>query len=41
MHSIAINRRFCGPPMSATGGYVCGLVANAIATMHRSPGFGR
>ena len=30
MPSIAIDRRFRGPPMSANGGYVCGLVANAI-----------
>ena len=30
MQSIAIDRRFRGPPTSANGGYVCGLVANAI-----------
>jgi hypothetical protein len=30
MPSIAINRRFRGPPTSANGGYVCGLVANVI-----------
>jgi hypothetical protein len=30
MPSIAIDRRFRGPPTSANGGYVCGLVANAI-----------
>ena len=30
MHSISIDRRFRGPPTSANGGYVCGLVANAI-----------
>jgi hypothetical protein len=30
MQSIAIDRRFRGPPTSANGGYVCGLVANVI-----------
>jgi hypothetical protein len=30
MPSIAIDRRFRGPPTSANGGYACGLVANAI-----------
>jgi len=27
MTSIVIDRRFCGPPKSANGGYVCGLLA--------------
>src|SRR5262245_4195585 len=30
MPSIAIDRRFRGPPTSANGGYVCGLVAKAM-----------
>jgi hypothetical protein len=30
MRSITIDKRFCGPPSSANGGYVCGLLANAI-----------
>lgn len=28
-HVIRVASRFCGPPASANGGYVCGLVANA------------
>ena len=27
---IIIDRRFCGPPKSANGGYICGLVAGLI-----------
>ena len=27
MTSIVIEKRFCGPPKSANGGYVCGLLA--------------
>src|SRR5215813_2436798 len=27
---VTIDKRFRGPPTSANGGYVCGLVANAI-----------
>ena len=27
MKSIVIEKRFCGPPKSANGGYVCGLLA--------------
>jgi hypothetical protein len=30
MTSIVIERRFCGPPKSANGGYVCGLLAGHI-----------
>jgi hypothetical protein len=30
MNSIVINKRFCGPPNSANGGYVCGLLATHI-----------
>jgi hypothetical protein len=30
MKSVMIEQRFCGPPRSANGGYVCGLVASYI-----------
>jgi len=30
MASVTIEKRFCGPPNSANGGYVCGLLANAM-----------
>ncbi|MEO8040216.1 MAG: hypothetical protein ABI794_15710 [Betaproteobacteria bacterium] len=30
MKSIVIKKRFCGPPNSANGGYVCGLLAAHI-----------
>ena len=30
MKSVVIERRFCGPPNSANGGYVCGLLAAHI-----------
>jgi hypothetical protein len=30
MRSIMIDKRFCGPPGSANGGYVCGLLSTAI-----------
>jgi len=30
MKSIVIKNRFCGPPKSANGGYVCGLLAAHI-----------
>ncbi len=30
MKSVMIEQRFCGPPKSANGGYVCGLLANYI-----------
>ena len=30
MQSITIDKRYRGPPASANGGYVCGLVANAM-----------
>jgi hypothetical protein len=30
MKSVVIEKRFCGPPKSANGGYVCGLLAASI-----------
>jgi hypothetical protein len=30
MNSVVIEKRFCGPPRSANGGYVCGLLAAHI-----------
>jgi hypothetical protein len=30
MQSITIDRRFCGPPNSGNGGYVCRLLAAHI-----------
>ncbi len=30
MKSVVIEKRFCGPPNSANGGYVCGLLAAHI-----------
>ena len=30
MQSIMVDKRFCGPPNSANGGYVCGLLAAYI-----------
>ena len=30
MPFVTIDKRFCGPPSSANGGYVCGLLANAM-----------
>jgi len=30
MSQLLIKRRFCGPPNSGNGGYVCGLVANYV-----------
>src|SRR5438128_1766437 len=30
MISVVIEKRFCGPPKSANGGYVCGLLAAHI-----------
>ncbi|NJO35547.1 MAG: hypothetical protein HC869_23165, partial [Rhodospirillales bacterium] len=30
MQSVKIDRRFCGPPNSGNGGYVCGLLASHI-----------
>lgn len=46
MPSITIDKRFCGPPNSANGGYVCGLLANAIrgsgeVTLRAPPPLGR
>ena len=41
-HRIIIDRRFCGPPNSGNGGYVCGLMARFIegaaqVTLRRPP----
>jgi hypothetical protein len=30
MKSVMIDKRFCGPPKSANGGYACGLLAGLI-----------
>jgi len=30
MATLAIEKRFCGPPTSANGGYFCGLVASLV-----------
>ena len=30
MTSIVIEKRFCGPPKSANGGYVCGILAGHV-----------
>jgi hypothetical protein len=40
--TLRIARRFCGPPNSGNGGYVCGLVANHMqqpcqVTLHAPP----
>lgn len=40
--NIFINRRFCGPPDSGNGGYVCGLVASWLegtveVRLHKPP----
>lgn len=31
-HTVHIARRFCGPPQSGNGGYVCGLLGRALGT---------
>ncbi len=31
--TLLVGARFCGPPASANGGYVCGLVADAIGQL--------
>jgi hypothetical protein len=31
-HTVSIARRFCGPPQSGNGGYVCGLLGRALGT---------
>ena len=46
MPSITIDKRFCGPPNSGNGGYVCGLLANHIGasaevTLRAPPPLGR
>ena len=40
--TLSISRRFCGPPNSGNGGYVCGLLANQMVqpcqvTLHAPP----
>ena len=43
MTRLRVDRRFCGPPDSGNGGYVCGLVARAFGgsecgvTLHAPP----
>jgi hypothetical protein len=44
--SVVIDERYCGPPDSGNGGYVCGLVAGflgepAEVTLRRPPPIGR
>jgi hypothetical protein len=46
MESIVIDQRFCGPPNSGNGGYVCGLLARHIEgsaeiTLRAPPPLGR
>ena len=46
MKSVMIDQRFCGPPNSANGGYVCGLLAahidgDAEITLRAPPPLGR
>jgi hypothetical protein len=46
MASITIDKRFCGPPNSGNGGYVCGLLAGHIGnsaeiTLHAPPPLGK
>jgi hypothetical protein len=46
MKSVIIEKRFCGPPNSANGGYVCGLLAahidgNAEITLLAPPPLGQ
>jgi hypothetical protein len=43
---VVIEERFCGPPDSGNGGYVCGLVAGILGqeaevTLRRPPPIGR
>lgn len=32
--SVTISRRYCGPPNSGNGGYVCGVMAEALGGSH-------
>ena len=46
MPSVTIDKRFCGPPDSANGGYVCGVLAKAVGrsaevTLRAPPPLGR
>lgn len=41
-HTLTVDKRFCGPPRSANGGYVAGRLAtfvgdSACVTLHRPP----
>jgi hypothetical protein len=36
MQSITIEKRYCGPPNSANGGYACGLVAKPLGEAVKS-----
>jgi hypothetical protein len=46
MPSVTIDKRFCGPPDSANGGYACGVLAQAVGrsaevTLRAPPPLGR
>ena len=46
MTSIVIDKRYCGPPTSGNGGYVCGMLARNIRgaaeiTLRAPPPLGR
>src|SRR5262245_60396127 len=46
MPSVVIDKRFCGPPNSANGGYACGILAGAVegsaeVTLRAPPPLGR
>jgi hypothetical protein len=46
MPSVVIDKRFCGPPSSANGGYACGILAGAVegsaeVTLRAPPPLGR
>jgi hypothetical protein len=46
MPLVTIDKRFCGPPNSANGGYACGMLAHAIGcsaevTLRAPPPLGR
>lgn len=46
MSSVVIDKRFCGPPSSANGGYACGILAGPVGgsaeiTLRAPPPLGR
>ena len=47
MSEVVIDRRFCGPPTTANGGYTCGVLAHALdggpiqVTLRSPPPLGR